>query len=291
MSDLGAVALLLLCVPFAHAGLRDGVARIAAEAKGRVGVACSMPGASLDCSLNASDQFPMQSVYKLPIAMAVLHQIERGKLRLTQRVRFLPTDLISPGQHSLLRERYPQAGVDVPIGELLRLAVSESDGIASDILLRIVGGPAAVNQDIAGLGTTGIHIRDSEKVIGVDVQAQYRNSADPAALVALLRRLADHPPFKPQHTNLLIKWMTETETGESRIKCLLPEGTLVAHKTGTSGQDNGINNATNDVGLITLPDGRRLAIAVLVADSPESESVRERVIAQIAKLIYDAACH
>jgi beta-lactamase class A len=233
----------------------------------------------------------MQSVYKLPIAMAVLHQVERGKLRLSERVRFLPSDVISPAQHSPLQEQYPQGGAEISIDELLRLAVSESDGVASDILLRTVGGPAVVDQYIAHLGTPGIHIRDSEKVIGTDARAQYRNSAEPAFLVALLRLLADHSPLKPEHTDLLMKLMTETDTGEHRIKGLLPEGTMVAHKTGTSGSDNRMSNVTNDIGLITLPDGRRLAIAILVADSRENESVRERVIAQIAKLVYQAACH
>jgi len=139
------------------------------------------------------------------------------------------------------------------------------------------------------LGIEGIRIRDTEKTIGRDVKTQYRNFAEPAALVLLLRRLADHSPLTPEHTKLLEQWMTETQTGQHRLKGVLPVGTPVAHKTGTSGQDAGITHATNDVGLVTLPDGRRLAIAVLVADSPESEAIREGVIAQIAKDVWDAA--
>lgn len=83
--------------------------------------------------------------------------------------------------------------------------------------------------------------------------------------------------------------MTDTHTGEHRPKGLLPPNAVVAHKTGTSGQHNGITNATNDAGLITLPNGSKLAIAVFVADSPENETVREKVIAQIARAIWDAA--
>ncbi len=47
--------------------------------------------------------------------------------------------------------------------------------------------------------------------------------------------------------------------------------------------------ATNDAGLITLPDGKKLAVAVFITDSPESEVVRDAVIAQIAKEIWTAA--
>ena len=282
-----AVFFLFCCTAFSRDPLKDKIERIARQAHGRVGVACSLPGSALDCNVNADAKLPMQSVYKLPIAMAVLHAAEQGKLTPDQKVRFLPSDLISPGQHSPLRDKYPKGGADVSIRELLRLTVSESDGVASDILLRTVGGAPAANGYIDSLGITGISIRDSEKTIGKDVQAQYRNYAEPAALVQLLRLLADHSPLSREHTALLLRWMTDIQTGQHRLKGLLPPGTPVAHKTGTSGEDHGITHATNDIGLITLPDGRKLAIAVLVADSPESEAVREGVIAEIAKAIWN----
>ncbi len=269
--------------------LRSTIEQIAARAHGRVGVACSLPGTPLDCNVNATAKLPMQSVYKLPIAMATLHAVEEGTFSLSQKVRFLPTDLISPGQGSPLRDEHPRGGVDVSIQELLRLAVSESDGVASDILLRTIGGPGVANAYIESLGITGISIRDTEKTLGQDVRAQYRNYAQPSALVALLRLIADHSPLSVEHTRLLLGWMTDTRIGEHRLRGLLPKGVVVAHKTGTSGQNNGITHATNDAGLITLPDGRRLAVAVLITDSPENAVVREGVIAQIAKAIWREA--
>jgi beta-lactamase class A len=265
------------------------LASIAAQAHGRVGVACSLPGKSLDCNLNAVEKFPMQSVYKLPIAIATLHAVEEHRLTLDQKVEFLPSDLISPGQHSPLRDAHPHAHVQVPVQGLLRLAVSESDGIASDILLRTLGGPAVVDAYIKSLGISGIHIQDTEKTIGKDVHAQYRNYSQPAAMVTLLRLLADRSPLSAPHTSLLLRWMTETPTGQHRLKGLLPRHTVVAHKTGTSGEDNGITHATNDVGLITLPDDRKLAIAVFIMDSPATDTIREQVIAQIAAAIWKAA--
>lgn len=273
----------------ANAQLRTDLQRIAAQAGGHVGVACSLPGRTLDCNLNENDKFPMQSVYKLPIAMAALHEIDLGHLKVDQNVRFLASDLISPGQHSPLRDRHPGAGIDVSVQELLRLAVSESDGVASDMLVRTLGGPKVVNAYVKSLGITGIAIEDTEKTLGRDSRAQYRNYAQPAAMVNLLRILADRPPFSPNSTRLLFRWLTESPTGENRLKAFLPKGTVVAHKTGTSGQDNGITHATNDVGLITMPNGQKLAIAVFVMDSPASEVVREKVIAEIGKAIWDEA--
>src|ERR1700761_2247384 len=125
--------------------LRRQVRRIADEAQGTVSTACWLSGTNLNCDDNAHGHPPMQSVFKLPLAIAVLHQLEQGKFTLDQPVRFLPSDRILPHAYSPLQDKYPNAGVDVPLRELIRLAVSLSDNVAADILLRIAGGPAVVN--------------------------------------------------------------------------------------------------------------------------------------------------
>ena len=273
----------------AHAQLSTDIARIAAQAHGRVGVACSLPRRTLDCDLHAAAAFPMQSVYKLPIVMAALHAVEQGRFRLDQNIRFLPSDLISPDQYSPLRDAHPHGNADVPMNELMRLAVQESDGVASDILVRVLGGPASADAYLRSLGIDGIHIIDTEQTLGRDVKLEDRDSAQPRALVALLRRLADRSPLSPAHTQLLLGWMAASHTGDNRMKALLPPGTVVAGKTGTSGTGRNFTNATNDVALITLPSGQELAIAILVADSPAPAAVREHVIAEIARAVYTAA--
>ena len=282
------LASLGLALP-AHAQRSADIARIAAQAHGRVGVACSLPGKTLDCNVHAADAFPMQSVYKLPIAMAMLHAVEQGRFTLDQKIRFLPSDRIAPDQFSQLQQEHPHGNADVPIEDLLRLAVSNSDGVASDMLVRSLGGPPAPDAYVRSLGISGIHIIDTEQALGREVKLEDRNSAEPRALVALLRLLADRSPLSPQHTQLLLGWMTASHTGDHRIRALLPPGTVVADKTGTSGSARNFTNATNDVGLITLPDGRKLAIAILVADAAAPSAVREHVIAEIAQAVYDAA--
>ncbi len=282
---------LALCAPAfpAHAQLRAQIARIAAQAHGRVGVACALPGRPLDCNLHAGEPLPMQSVYKLPISMAMLHAVEQGRFTLTQTIRFLPSDLIAPDQYSPLRDAHPHGNVDVPVQELMQRALVDSDGVASDILMRSLGGPAAVNAYVRSLGIDGIEIHDSEKTLGRDVSLENRDTAQPGAMVALLRLLADGSPLSPEHTQLLLGWMRSTHTGDGRLRAQLPPGTVVADKTGTSGTARNYTNATNDVGLIRLPDGRALAVAVFVADSAAPEAVRERVIAEIGKAVWDAA--
>lgn len=282
--------LFVLCAAstLAQEPLKQQIRAIALEARGTVSVACSLPGSVLNCDLNPRAHPPMQSVFKLPLAITVLHQVEQGKLSLDQQVRFLPEDRILPHVYSALQDKYPEGGVDVPLRELLRLSVSLSDNVAADILLRVVGGPRAVDTYIAALGVSGFHLRDSEAVLHRDVSAQYRNWFEPAGAVQLLRRISDDSPLTSEHTNLLLEWMTPA-VRTKRLDGNLPDGIRVPHKSGTSDVDNGLAHATNDIGLIPLPDGRRIAIAVFVTDSRADEATRERVIARIARAAYDAS--
>ena len=268
-------------------GLRKQIEQIAAAAKGRVGVAAEVLETGESVSLNPHEQFPMQSVYKLPIGMAVLAQVDNGKLSLEQRVRVEKSDYVRIGQHSPIRDKNPN-GVELDLKELLRLSVSESDGTASDVVLKLIGVEAA-SKYLTDLGVSELIIANSEKEIGRDWETQYRNWASPDGALQLLRRLHERRGISEQSQQLLYKFMTETPTSSKRLKGLLPATAVVAHKTGTSGTSpKGIAAATNDIGLITLPNGRHLAIAVFVSDAQADLDTRERVIAQIAKAAWDA---
>jgi beta-lactamase class A len=273
----------------AQTALQQQIRTIAEDARGKVSVACSLPECSLSCDLNSHTNPPMQSVFKWPLAMATLHLVEEGKLSLDQPVRFLPSDRILPHTYSPLQDKYPQANVEIPLRELLRLAVSLSDNVAADIVLREIGGPSVADGYVRSLGITGFHLEDGEHGLHSDNQAQYRNWFEPAAAVQLLRLMNDRSPLTPTHTELLLEWMKDSPTGAHRIKGELPPGTPVMHKTGTSGTGKGIAFATNDVGLIELPDGRLLALAIFVTDSAADEATRDSVMARIAKAAYQAS--
>jgi beta-lactamase class A len=289
MRFLDCIALLAISSPLAaQTALHQQIADIAKSARGEVYVACSLPGTKLDCNFNPYGHPPMQSTFKLPLAIAVFQQIEAGKLSLDGPIPFLTSDLYK-GSYSPLQEAHPAAGVDIPLRELLRLSVSLSDNIATDILLRTIGGTQIVQHSMDGLGLTGIHIIHTERTLHDDESLQYEDSAEPSSMVALLRRLADNSPLNPDNTALLNKWMTETPSAPHRIKGMLPPGVIVTHKTGTSGLDHGFYPATNDIGLITLPNGKRLAVAIFVTNAHADDATNEAVIARISKAVFDAA--
>ena len=229
----------------------------------------------------------MQSVFKLPLAMAVLDRVERGPLLLDQPIQFLGSDRI-PGAYSPLQDRFANAGVDITLRELLQYTVRLSDNVAADILLRLVGGPESVDGYVHSIGVGGFHLEDGERTLHREKAAQYRNWFEPAGAVQLLRRLNDDSPLSRDHTKLLFSWMENT-TIAKRLKAGVPNGTRVLHKSGTSDVDNGLAHATNDIGLIQLPDRRFLAVAVFITDSTADEAAREGVIARIAKAAYQAA--
>jgi beta-lactamase class A len=279
---------LFVASAIAQESLRQQLRSIAAEVHGKVTVACALPGSSLNCDLEPDAHPPMQSVFKLPLGLAILHQVEQGKFTLDQPIRFLPSDLILPKPYSPLQDEFPKADVDVPLRTLLQMTVNLSDNTAADILLRLVGGTKPVSEYIASLGIAGFHLLDGERALHRELQLQYRNWFEPRGAVQLLRRIADDSPLTPEHTELLLTWM-QPSARTNRIQADLPAGTIVAHKSGSSDVTNGLAHATNDIGLITLPDGRTLAIAIFVTDSTADSAIRDKAIAKIAKAAYDAA--
>lgn len=271
------------------AELEAEIAKIAEDAKGKVGVAAVVLETGEAAFLNADEHYPMQSVYKLPISMAVMEQVRLGKLDLYEEVVVTKEDFVRKGMASPLRDKNPNGG-EFTIRELIRLALVESDGTASDVLMRVAGGAGEIQNYLTQIGITDMKIVNTEKEIGRDWETQYDNWATPVASVELLRHLGvtvdGH--FVKDTINGLLEIMHRSKPGAKRLRGRLPQPVFVGHKTGTSGTRNGITAATNDIGVIhIIPAGKDVAIAVFVSDSPADEKTRDAVIAKIAKACWD----
>lgn len=238
-------------------------------------------------TINGAKHLPMQSVFKFHLALAVLHQVDLGKLKLNQMILVSKKDLL-PETWSPLRDKYPNGNVKVPLSELLSFTVSQSDNNGCDILFRLVGGPAKVNQYIHSLGVKEVAITATEEQMHKDYNVQFANWSTPRAATELLRLFHSKNILSKSSKSFLMKIMLETSTGPNKIKGLLPEGTPVAHKTGSSGSTKaGVTAATNDIGIVTLPNGQHLAIAVFVSMSTEPDKVTDRIMAELAKAGWD----
>lgn len=267
--------------------LQTDLAKIAEAAKGKVGIGAVLLETGDTAYLDRTGHYPMQSVYKLPIAMAVLKMVDTGKVRIDQEVNITPDGFVRQGFHSPIRNVNPQ-GTVMNVYGIMRYSISESDGTASDVLLDLAGGPTAVMDYLKSIGVNDLIVADSEKSISKDWDTQYRNWSTPEASIELLRRLYERRAnLSEQMTSVLLDFMTESDTGGRRIKRGLPEGAIIAHKTGTGGTEKGITGATNDIGIVTLPDGRHLLIAIYIADSSETGFARQQLFGDIARAVIE----
>jgi beta-lactamase class A len=288
------LCLLVCCVAFTNSFAQKNEAftaelvTISKEANGIVGIGILNLKSGERIVLNGDRQFPMQSVFKFPLAMAVLDQVDKGKLSLNQKVRITPADLL-PKTHSPMKDKYPEGNVDLTLAELLSYTVSESDNIACDILFKIVGGTKLVNDYIHKVGVKGMAIVATEEEMTKGWNVQYTNFSTPAAMLRLLDVFYKGKNLSKTSNEFLWKIMVEGPTGAKRIKSQLPGNSIVAHKTGTSsGNAEGVYAATNDVGVVKLPNGNDFAIVVFVSDAKSPIETRELVIAKIAQA---AAAH
>ena len=195
----------------------------------------------------------------------------------------MPANLYSP-----LRDKYPGGDVDLPVRELLSYMVSLSDNTACEILLKLIGGTQRVQAYMLQLGIRGIAIRASETDMASSWELQYVNWCKPKEMTVLLDQFYAGKILAKSSTDFLYKIMKETSTGPKRLRGLLPADAIVAHKTGTSPTNaESLSPATNDVGIITLPNGKHMAISVFVCNSTNDEATREGTIAKIAKAAWD----
>ncbi|RAJ35651.1 beta-lactamase class A [Pedobacter cryoconitis] len=238
-------------------------------------------------TVNGTKHLPMQSVYKFHLALAVLNQVDQGKLKLDQKILVKKSDLL-PDTWSPLREKYPNGEVKIPLSEILSYTVSQSDNNGCDILFRLMGGPAKVNRYIHSLGIKQVAIVATEEQMHKDENVQFTNWTTPVAATELLKLFYSRKVLSKTSHDFLWKVMTETVTGANKIKGLLPAGTLVAHKTGSSGANAaGLTTGTNDIGIVTLPNGKHFAVAVFVSMTKEDEKTNDLIIAELTKVSWD----
>jgi beta-lactamase class A len=264
----------------ADAALSERLRALVNGAGGDVGVAVIHVETGRTAEFDSAKPLPLYSVFKLPVAITVLRNVEEKKLSLDQKVRVTPGDVASGSQANADLWRKP---VEKSVTELLEVSIVRSDNTSTDKLLQLVGGPSAVTERMRALGFANFDIKYTTREFAANRDRP--NTGTAAGLAQLLAKLQQGELVQPAHLAMLREFMARSMTGgERRLRADLPAGTPVADKTGTGGP----GTSTNDVGLITLPAGKgHLAIAVLVSGSKLSTEAQEKLIAQLARAAYD----
>jgi beta-lactamase class A len=271
-------------------------------------------------SMNGNDRFPLASVCKLPIAMNILALVDEGQLALTEPIEVLPRDVWAG--FSSIAQRWP-AQRRFLLNEMREQMVVRSDNTAVETLFRIGGGAAAMATRFRTWNVHGVRVDRSERQCDLDrngvtrypphdqwtdatinaliaetpsaIRYQAirsylkdpRDTGTPEGTVQLLGRAFKGEAISKSSTSRLVEMLKATTTFPTRLKGLLPPGTVVAHKTGTVGPANGLTAATNDSGVIFLPDGSQLAVSVYVKASTRSAEEQDSIIARIARASFE----
>ena len=238
-----------------RAALEQQLATMIAGRSGDYGIAALDLSNGAIVSINGDRPFPMASTVKLAVAATYLAQVDHGRRSLSDRIGSTTADAL-----------------------MARMLIHSDNG-ATDQLLRNLGGPATVQTWMSFNGLSGIRIDRTIAQLLRDRRdlSDIRDSSTPHSMLALLRTVDSGKALKPASRSYLLSLMARCMTGRNRMKALLPASARVEHKTGT------LDGLTDDVGFITLPDGRRIAVALFARGGTN----RPQTIAQAARSIYD----
>src|SRR3546814_8891606 len=139
----------------------DRMRAAATVESGRIGIGVKDLDTGATWFLHGDDRFPMQSVFKAPLGAAVLGRVEAGRLSLDAPVTVARSDLAM--QWSPIATAFDGAARTYTVRELLRRAVGESDNTATDVLMRLIGGPGAVDGFLRDAGVPDVPIDRYER--------------------------------------------------------------------------------------------------------------------------------
>jgi beta-lactamase class A len=301
-------------------GLRSQTVALGRGFHGKAGIAIISLRDRWEIDWNANALFPQQSCSKLWVAITALDAVDRGKLRLSDKVTLGRSDLTL--FHQPLREKILGGGVTTTLGSLMFDAITESDNTANDRLMSAVGGPPAVRAMIARKGLGSIRFYNGERALqsriaGLIWSQSYSlgsafsaarsavplairkaaferyladpyDGASPHAIASALTALKSGELLGPASTARLLSTMGQTRTGKMRVRAALAPGWDWNHKTGTGQELNGRIGGINDIGLLTAPDGSVYAIAIMTVPSDNSNGAAQELMRNVAKAVMAA---
>jgi len=237
-------------------------------------------------SINGNMNMPMMSVFKFHIALAVLNEVDKGKLALNQKI-FIKKEDLQEDTWSPILEEFPNGNMDLTVDQLLRYTVSHSDNNGCDILLKIIGGTETVQKFINQQGIKNFTIKVNEQEMRT-WENLYINTTTPMATTELLKKFYQGKVLKRKSTNYLYQIMVECSRGITWMKAGLPAGTELAHRTGISGtNDKNLRVAMNDIGIVKLPNGKHLVLAIYLKNITETREDTENLIADITRTVWN----
>ncbi|QIF81152.1 class A beta-lactamase [Brevundimonas sp. 'scallop'] len=241
---------------------------------GRLGFVVQDAATGRKLGWRGDERFVYCSTFKMYLAAATLLRAQAGQERLDRRIPITAADMIN---HAPVTE--PAVGASLTVEQLMKGAVEVSDNPAANLLLKAMGGPSAMQTFYRGIGDGSTRSdRFEPEMNRLDGD---KDTILPNQSVANLRRLFldQASPLTAASRDLLLQWMTDTPTGQNRLRAGTPANWRVAHKTGTGGY-----GPTNDIGLLYPPNGQPVIVAAYYhAAQATSDDANAAVIAEATR--------
>lgn len=233
--------------------------------------------------INGKKHYPLLSTFKFPIALTILHKVEKRELSMQQQI-FIKKEELLENTWSPFKEKHPDGNISISLEEAINWMIVYSDNNLTDILLRLLGGTETVEKFI---DDENFVIKNNEYEMHRDWNSQFINKSTPNSFAQLLKKFSEGIILNSENTKWLCQSMVKSETGVKRLKGKLPN-VKIAQRAGTSfTNDEGITGAINNVGIMELPNNQKIYIAVFVHNTSEEFSKGEEIIADIAKTTYE----
>ena len=276
----------------AHDGLRRELQAIADSVSGNVGVA--LINASGDTlTINNDPGYQMMSVFKLHEALAVCHVLDMRGVSLDTIISFSRSEMNPDTWSPMLRE-HGEEELNLTAEELLGYIIQQSDNNASNLLFdRIVSVEDCDRFIRESTEIENFAIAYTERQMHANPALADGNHSSPLACARLIEKVFTDSIVSPHKQDVIQKMLIDCQTGLDRIYAPLKDkpGVTLAHKTGSGFRNSeGRLMAHNDVGRVTLPDGRAYVLAIMINDFDGTEEEASAVMAGISRIIYDAQC-
>lgn len=217
----------------------------------RLGVYAVATGSGASIGYRADERFAFCSTFKTLAAAAVLQRHPLSYLDTVVHYAKADVDSISP-----VTQQHIATGMT--IRDLCDAAIRYSDGTAGNLLMRDIGGPAALTAYLHGLGDTASRMDDYEPVLNVRAPNDPRDTTTPRAIAEDYRQIVLGNALTPDKRALIVDWLRRNTTGAADIRAGVPGGWTVADKTGHS-----YYGRANDIAVAWPPTGAPFVIAVL----------------------------
>ena len=280
-----------------HAQARERLAAIERASGARLGVALLETGSGALLGWREHERFALCSTFKLLLAAWALARVDQGQTQLTQRLHYTPAEVLPYSPISAVHA----GAAGMTVAELCAATVSWSDNTAANVLLRHLGGPAALTDFLRAQGDAFTRLDRCEPELNQVAGDDVRDTTTPLAMLRSVQHLVLGPALSPDTRPFLQHWLRDCRTGDQRIRAGAP-GWTVGDKTGTG------ERMSHDVAVLWPPGPQTtqtaqtaqrvqtsgsgptspLVMTCYLAQAPGSLAERDAVIATVTRTLLEA---